>query len=112
VIALSKLITSSLRSGVRVVAEGAALVTSSSMSSSTTPAVASALAVALLTSSAPVLPPGASVALAAWVALVDLAEAAPDVPAGLPLDPAGAGRVTTIGVRVVTVGATVNRAES
>ena len=110
--ALSKLITSSLLSGVRVVVEGAPLLTSSSTSSSTTPAVASALAVALLTSSAPVLPLGASVASAAWVALVDLAEAAPDVPAGLPLGPAGVGRVTTVGVRVVTAGEAEDRAEA
>ena len=45
------------------------------------------------------------------MALVDLTEAAPDVPAGLPLGADGAGRDTTAGVRGVTAGEAVDQAE-
>ena len=104
--------TNSLFSVVRVVVEGAPWLTSSSKSSSGTPAVVSALAVVLLISSVPVLPPRGSLGCAAWVALVDRAEAAPDAPAGLPLGAAGAGRVTTAGARGITAGDAVDRAEA
>jgi hypothetical protein len=110
--AVRRLITCSQRSGVREKVEAAASFTSSSYSSSARYAVASALAVPALASSAPELLTTPSAVAWAAAALVAL-EAAPDAVGGRPrVAMAGAVRVVAGGIRALVEGAAVDLADA